>query len=403
MSSITEVAHAQELSLSIGTGFNGQTVLGWRRNGRAAQAPGFNSVYVPNGSWHHIVATMDYATGNCSFYVNGTHIASVDGETLGDAYQIIPPTGGQLILGFILEATFTIPAAINYVSAMLLDDLRVHDRVLTAEEVRAGAWRLPSEMPSSYTDSLALHWAFEEPGSAAEEDLSGQGAHGERGAIERIPGAIIGSRAGEVAVVPPIISSSGIYLTAHENRAVLVAPGKTIDLPIPMNLNDSAEATTTAKLLRLPSSGSLSWLLPDGSSAAASINDTGSPSKLRYTAPSGNWSLSDAHRISDTIQWEIGGKVFTITMHPREKCAAPVHQLFRQAVGVPTLIELGGLCWDGRRVMPVIQGPPSRGRLFEFLPNRQFWPTYLPLTVRSRRFVLMLSHSAQLQHPCIFI
>ena len=174
----------QELSFEIG-GFKGGSFLAWRRKGTFMSCR-CTTVFT-DGHWHHVVATLSYRTGTAKFYVNGTFISEKPGSETDSLFRTVPPSGGDILVGMGLSSsTSGVNVQVGTVSSIGLDDLRIHRRILSESEIHGSAWMLP---PSAPHDSLALHWAFDDPLASFERDLSGNGANGLRGGIHNVPAA----------------------------------------------------------------------------------------------------------------------------------------------------------------------------------------------------------------------
>jgi hypothetical protein len=90
----------------------------------------FSTATVDDGQWHHIVAAVDRANGELTYYIDGT-LDSTSQFTLDPSVELTPnPAGGDanLYLGFC-----------SYNAARstdgLLDDIRFYDEVLTQSQI----------------------------------------------------------------------------------------------------------------------------------------------------------------------------------------------------------------------------------------------------------------------------
>ena len=208
----------QELSFEIGS-LRGGTFLAWRRKSKTASCR--STTICTDGYWHHVVATLCYATGTSRFYVNGTFVKEYPGSELDALFRTVPPSGGELLVGLGLTTSTHYPPSaaggaeltaltassygkVTTISSMALDDLRIHRRVLSHSEIAASVWMLPPRAPQ---DSLALHWSFDDPRPAVEKDLSGSGADGLRGSVQNTLDIGDGQLTNKLSIAPLIIGA----------------------------------------------------------------------------------------------------------------------------------------------------------------------------------------------------
>eukprot|EP00951_Prasinocladus_malaysianus_P047253 scaffold649585_cov33-Prasinocladus_malaysianus.AAC.2 len=126
-------------------------------------------------------------------------------------------------------------ANVNQLATHVIDDLRIHSRVLSPEEVTAGSWRLPADMSQEYRDGLSLHWSFEELNSIMEPDLSGRGMHGIRGGIDNRLGGQLVYRFDQVLPITKPSPSQGVLqdvVQSLANTTMFVRPGNATKIPV---------------------------------------------------------------------------------------------------------------------------------------------------------------------------
>ncbi|GAG01031.1 unnamed protein product, partial [marine sediment metagenome] len=128
-----------------------------------------------NDVWQHVVVTWDTTSDNYKLYVNNSLITPDDTSTVGD------PSGiDKILIGDTAAGTRPFNG--------IIDEVRVYDRVLSADEIgelyRAGARKLITNAPitNKQTGGLVGHWTFNggdmDWGSNTAYDRSGEGNNG---------------------------------------------------------------------------------------------------------------------------------------------------------------------------------------------------------------------------------
>lgn len=345
-------------------GYQGMTALGWRRGGSRAWCFACGTLW-SDGNWHHLVSTIDYATGDVVFYVNGTMLQVLPSAMTGGSFRSVPPPGGEVVVGATLEGTGNGLLAVSQLASMLLDDFRVHDRPLSAGEVALGAWKSPQG--SGLMANLVLHWTFNDPDGPLEVDLSGRGSHGQRGALGNRYGPLVSFRAKTPGPVrPPRFSNGPVLPGLRDIVAYAPPPGQTLPLAV---LGADVDGRQMEVLKQLPT-GQLTIL-------EAAANDSLAILQLE-TPPA--WPSAANDSIMEATARIGGGPTHDIRILMPPPCSAPT-RLQRAMVGTPIALKLGGVCSGGVRIVPEITEPPSFGRLFRFVPG-QTWPYFLEIQVR---------------------
>lgn len=354
----------QALDFVVG-GYQGMTAMGWRRGGSRAYCYNCGTVWTDT-YWHHLTTTVDYVSGNVAFYVNGTFLHMVPNAMLENSFRSIPPPGGEVLVGLSLIDEGAGPLRVSEVASMLLDELRVYDRPLTADEIANRVWKSPQEAGNA--DNLVLHWAFNDPDGTLEVDLSGRGAHGQRGALDNNPGvSLCFNRLPPAPIRPPMFSNGPLLTGARD--IVTFAPSLGEIVPL-VALDPASEPD--AAILSQPGVGEL--FLED--------TGNGNPALLQYRAPLA-WPSplsSSALRASYSLGDGLPRPVHVLLPPP---CSAPP-RLQMAVVGKLAVLKLGGICSTGSPVLPEIIAPPTAGRLSTFLPGQQTWPYSLEILVGQR-------------------
>lgn len=363
------LAKPQELAIDVGiaAGFLG---FQWNRGGKfAACIPcGFSiDPMVYYTSWSHLVATLDFTTGDAAYYVNGTLLRKVPGEKQEAIFRTVPRPGGHILVGMGL-APSSVAWDVNQLSSAAMDDMRIHNRVLSADEVKAGAWKHPHQLPKSYTDSLVLHWGFDDPNGDTELDLSGRGRDGIRGAVDNVPGGRVSYKDSLTPVSKPRPVMGPVREPGPFNISTFVLLGEESQLH-----SRGTGASGPIQLVSLPETGQL---LLSGSAAAAVGQDV-SGAELLYRAPE-QWPGSEEAPVE--FRYQTGGVLYSARIYLARPCAAPNRAVAATSWENVTLL-LGGICGDGRHVDTEILGPPTMGTIRAFVPGKQMWPLNFPLLV----------------------
>lgn len=118
---------------------------------------------VSTGAWHHVAFVID--TGGCRLYLDGSEVA-----TGGAPATKRTPT--QAFLGSL--------DGFQQMFHGSLDELRLYDRAVSADEVARAASGQPPD-PETGSDSLVMFLPFDEASGARAFDRSGLGNHAELG------------------------------------------------------------------------------------------------------------------------------------------------------------------------------------------------------------------------------
>ena len=364
-------------------GFSGTTAMSWLRGTEMVFCYQCGTAF-QDGYWHHIVSSMDYATGETAYYVNGTLLAVQHGFMAGDNFRTVPRRKGVLILGIGMDAAEGEDGRViaQQLSSHSLDDIRVHNRVLSPEEVAAGAWRLPADMSDEYRKSLMLHWSFDDPHPATEMDLSGNQAHGRWGALDDVDGVSIAYRERQVQVtipatvqgLPPdtVLSAMNVSMFAPAGQARM-------EIPLP-RANNSATSVVVMSLNE--TAGQLLW----SDSVSGSLM---TPLRGQSLEPRGQLYFQSAaslpaHPETDPaaeLWYQLGDQACSVRVFRPPECSPPSRS-FSGIHAKHLLLSLGNRCGDGMAVQTQILTAPTRGKLFEFLPDMQIWPFFNALEVR---------------------
>ncbi len=127
---------------------SGKMIAYGRTGGTSIFGGDLNSTeYIYSNVWHHIVLTTS-ADSNCCWYVDGLLAGS---QTMGTASLV---NSGNLLIGSYINA-------VNAPIGALIDDVRIYNRALTAEEVLQN-YRAINDNCGLVTDNLLSWWKLDE-------------------------------------------------------------------------------------------------------------------------------------------------------------------------------------------------------------------------------------------------
>lgn len=403
---------AQELSFEVG-GFRGSSAFSWSRYGESLRCYACGTAYF-DGFWHHIVATINYTSGDAAFYVNGTALwlsPGASGPTGSSMFKTPPRAGGEVMVGAGLDVMDGRrgTAQVNQLASAAIDDLRIHNRPLTPAEISAGAWRLPDDMGPDYARSLVLHWAFDDPHGAVEEDLSGSGNHGLRGGLDGHLGARItyGQSNQPVPVVGPgfvngVTSPRSRRLDSTESggqgasisRTTTMFASRAVPTQIVMlaDIDRRPEEPLLLVVTAVPEAGTLRFSADPASRIVTAGEELGGTPVLYFHPPEawgkGSYNIDD----SVTLLYRVAQSgMYAIDILAAPQCFAP-DRTFEVVQGRWHALELGTLCEDGHVVQTEITSLPQRGRLHRFKAGMQLWPLYYELQVQDVRCITTPIH-----------
>ena len=151
-------------------GVDGTNSFFWVRNTSSASSKATGSyAAVEDGRWHHLVGVRDASTNYTYFYIDGVLAGSAGGA------------GGDVSSG--TSFAFMRHASTRYTQGSL-DDVRVYDRALSADEVKQiygeGGTKIESSARtlahgSTLSDGLTAHWTFDGVDTTATTALDSSG------------------------------------------------------------------------------------------------------------------------------------------------------------------------------------------------------------------------------------
>ena len=129
-------------------------------NGKQYMTPRGSLQALQSGEWVHLTGTFDSGTRKLCLYING-----------GEQYAEADLSALESALMDVSDAPLMIGRYSNYYFSGLVDDVRVYDRAMTAEEVSAVYYE--------YKREVLLHMTFDADNSGVIADLSGKGNNGQ--------------------------------------------------------------------------------------------------------------------------------------------------------------------------------------------------------------------------------
>eukprot|EP00959_Pyramimonas_sp_CCMP1952_P441128 9235129-Pyramimonas_sp.AAC.1 len=145
-----------------------------------------------------------------------------------------------------------------------IDELRIYNRSLEPEEVRAYAHIPPVRasvwaraLPPTLSNSLVLHWGFNEPGGQVERDLSGNGNHGARGSVPGLYGKFFPNLFQETTgalyfpIEPPAFVTSTAPAHGGDESWLLASPS------VPVKVLFEMDGSPPLRLETVPDTGEL--------------------------------------------------------------------------------------------------------------------------------------------------
>ena len=233
------------------------------------------------------------------------------------------------------------------------------------EEIRRTLWE--SKLPSSISDSLVLHWGFNQPEGQLETDLSGNGNHGVRGAVpgyhgEYFPISYAGGKSAPASISPPSFIMSSAPRRGSSDHCVLARPS----LPIKIPLNLTGLAPDDALILdEAPQQGELR--LDDGSSGTIPLEggDRVSSIGLSYHPPDA-WTPGLPFPMNFTLSFQNGTRHSVVSVYPAAPCE-PMNLGIPDKIveGQYRLLRLGEMCADGHFPVVEVLRPPAFGKLYQ--------------------------------------
>lgn len=152
----TSATNTSRIAVSLqGDGTAGDIFVGGRSTDTEAQKNVIANASLSVGTWHHVVAVLDFTGNSIKVYVNGT--LSATNAAAGFASATTPSTSSRSCA---LGAQDTGDS--NYYHG-LMDEVQVYNRALSAAEIATLA----------SGDARAAHWAFDEGAGASASDSSG--------------------------------------------------------------------------------------------------------------------------------------------------------------------------------------------------------------------------------------
>jgi hypothetical protein len=322
----------------VGNVTSGQWVRGSEAGGRSILGDLFGS-----NSWHHIVSSLNFSSGETIWYVNGTESDRV--AEVSPVFRRPPETGGEFYLGWHLHSDGGAGLGLRVAAQLdgVIDEFRIHNRVLTTEEVTAGVWRVPSD---ELTDGLVLRWAFDDPTGDVEFDLSGNGNHGNRGVVPRF--------------------YSDVFLFGDEGFRGLTRPVMVKDDMLPI-----ANLGCSSAVALVPANASVGLTFQvevtlNSQPALGSAHLKGRHAVI-YDAPE-QWPLEDEPSFIPPITFplvSVEGEACSARVYPTARCAPSAGRGVEVAQGGSAIIRLGTICSDGRPPVVEITQLPAGGSLYQ--------------------------------------
>ena len=309
----------------------------------------------------HVTATIDYANGEFAVYLNGTMLYGGIHPEKG-----APAAGGELMLGaeFARNSARRGHLVARRPACVTIDNFRIFDRALSATEVAAS---LSANGPSQ---GLLLSWEFDAPFGDIEEDMSGNGNHGRRGAVPDLSFPRIFGLEYEalstifvVPVVPPrmvmshtppsnangtMVRSVALVPTGQEVALRLVTPG-------------AAAAKGAATVVALPSGMDMTF--ENGTSLEVGSVVTSNDIVL-FPAPS-EWPGDSASPME--LLFSVDGEQKTTEVYPARPCEPPNKRSSYMKVDEWLILSMGGVCDDGAISQVEVLDQPAGGYLMEIL------------------------------------
>ena len=339
---------------------------------RFQEASGGSSQAQSRGDYRvHVTATIDYASGEYAVYVNGTRLyGSIHPRSAGEG----PPSpGGELMIGaeFVRDSAHRGQLTARRPSCFVIDNFRIFDRALSAEEVAA------SLSSGASLQGLLLSWDFDAPYGELEEDRSGNGNHGRRGAVPDLSFPHIFGLKDErlsttfmVPVVPPRMVMSHAPPNADRPSLLSVAlvpagHGASLDLISPAaSASPSEREGAFATVVALPDATlGVRMAYPNGTSLGVGSRITAADQAV-FSAPS-PWPVSNETPI--TFVLSLDGKEQITEVYQATPCEPPTHRPFYLKVDEWMLLSLGGVCDDGVITNVEVAEAPAGGALYELL------------------------------------
>jgi hypothetical protein len=313
-----------------------------------------------NGSWHHVVIVSDPKTNTQIYYVNGTEMGRVVTPPNQSLLPVRP--GGEFFLGWGLGVCDVGVCQSSDQFTGSIDEFRIFNRSLAAEEVQALVWA--RALPPNISDSLVVHWGFNEPEGQVERDLSGNGNHGARGLVGGLYTSVFPTlhvdRPLSDSEYTPLIPPGFITSTAPsrgDQSWLLAMPSVPVEVLFEQDLNSPLlrlEIIVEVGELRLGKNS-------DGPALSAGSEITNS-SGLYYHPPAA-WPPGISFPLSCTLVRQSGAR-HVVSIYPAAPCV-PVDQEIEVDLGSTHELIFRGVCADGRRPAVEILHPPAHGKLYQ--------------------------------------
>lgn len=327
--------------VALGISIVGNVTTGqWTRGSEGGRRAILGSLFGSN-SWHHVVTTLNATSGETTWFVNGTEASRI--KEVVPLFRAPPLLGGELYLGWDISSdggeglgligTATLDA--------LVDEFRLHNRVLTPAEVAAGLWAVP---PPEGLPGMVLRWAFDDPLGGAEADLSGAGHHGMRGAVPRFYADVFPFQGeGFQQVTAPVMVKDDRLPVATTDCSLLVAL-------VPAGASSTLEFQERVDVAGQPVLGSAQLL--EGGRA------------VLYQAPAA-WPQGTSFPVTFPVELSTGS--CDMRIYDTLRCAPTEARGVTVAHGDAAVIRLGTICADGLPpVVEITQLPPG-GRLYQII------------------------------------
>ncbi len=286
-----------------------------------------SSTAVNDGEWHHIALTRDAATGEVMVYVDGV---------LEDTY--VGAKGTKALPDARIGMTYDYNGNDHRYLEAALDDLRVYDRVLTAEQIAELASPQPTEveegdlytleMPATDSDSSDLSYRWMQTGGPL-VSLSDASASTPTFVAPDLMANTELTFAVEVSDGTNVVTETVTILVSADDDAPTAAAGAD------QGVDEGELVTLDASASSDPESQGLEYRWTQVGGAAVILSDTSS-STPTFTAPEGlaNSELSFQVEVSDGLHTSVD----TVTITVAADNDAPISE-----AGLSQLVDEGEL------------------------------------------------------------
>ena len=323
---------------------------------------------VRNGDWHHIVMVFDPATRSRYFYANGTLFAKT-----GNAPYLPAMPEGQFHLGVGLELCDTGGCAVEeWNVAGSIDELRIYNRTLSAEEIQTIVWT--PQLSASIAASMVLHWGFDDPVGNLEMDLSGHGNHGLRGSVLGYQDKYFpvlyedGTSSFSEISSPKYIQSTAPRINSSESF-ILARPAVPVEISI--DHDASRDDAILPMIYQAPPYGELHLDNSSTSSGSQRLIEQGRGNNNATTAvllsyyPPAEWPGGLAFPFNFTLRLQ-DTVLHTVSVYSAPPCVPLTYKIpGKIALNGYKLLSLGGVCADGQRPSVEVVRPLVLGKLYQ--------------------------------------